>query len=247
MATITVSENMPNIILNGSNLYEDYGLVPKERPIIKPPEIITNTVDVPGSVTGPIDMTYHLTPYNQYNDVSGTLEFYADLSKQNMDWRALYSALTQITRPNSTMMLTEDPDWVYVGNVSFSDMTSSNKGSLPTVKLNYIFRPWQTELIGTTVHIPNNSINLKQYVGETYTNTADIKVTATKANKTDDIYGVLEYTTLNGRTKTINIKHGVNIIPDLFARNDVNTFVKYTKRVDSELTINILRRRLYHV
>lgn len=264
MASITVSENMPNIILNGDDLYEDYGLVPKERPIIQPPKQITNIINVPGSVNGPIDMTYSINPNRQYEDVSGTLEFYADLSKWNYNWKTLYSALKYVCDSTinfhgaSSLVLTEDPDWVFIGDVKVESITSSSNGSLPTVKLSYTFRPWQISRTGKTIGITNNRINLKDVFNtiedprhKSYANTAHITIYVGSNVQNQDYYGTLEYTTLDGRTNTILVEHGRIIIPNLIVRNDIDVYAKFKDRssegIESTFSLGLYRRRLYYV
>ena len=62
------------IIVDGIDLLERYGLMPKMRPVISPPSVKTSSIEVPGSF-GMIDTSEILTGYPLYGNRSGSWEF----------------------------------------------------------------------------------------------------------------------------------------------------------------------------
>ena len=56
------------------NTWDDWKLVPSNRPVIDPPTQKTNYIDIPGA-DGSLDISTALTGYPVYNDRVGSIEF----------------------------------------------------------------------------------------------------------------------------------------------------------------------------
>lgn len=81
-----------SVYFGDKNTWTDWHLIPISRPVINPPPIHSNTVEVPGA-NGYIDLTDFPTGFPTYGNRTGTLEFYVDNSVPNWDWDAAYDTI----------------------------------------------------------------------------------------------------------------------------------------------------------
>lgn len=168
------STDPTEIMEDGLGTYTYFGLVPVGGMInLSSPTIKTNYVDIPGG-PGSIDFTNALTPWTNYNDVEGTIEFYM-LSQVETDSRdpdtipqddPAYTAQTEhgslsdrvcniahflhINELNG--MMTFVPMWT-VEDLTFMlrgrmwvDSWDQNDNGIPTITLGYRFKPFMDDL-----------------------------------------------------------------------------------------------------
>ena len=81
-----------SVYFGDKNTWTDWHLIPISRPVINPPPIHSNTVEVPGA-NGYIDLTDFPTGFPTYGNRTGTLEFYVDNSVPNWDWDRAYDEI----------------------------------------------------------------------------------------------------------------------------------------------------------
>lgn len=128
-----------NRAIASKHSWNDWHLVPSEKPIIKMPEIKSKTVDIPGA-NGIIDLTEVLTGYPLYGMRSGSLKFinsngYESWQYVNMDMAEyMHGRLIK-------MVLLDDPDFYYEGRVSIADRASEDTRDKITV--NYALNPFK--------------------------------------------------------------------------------------------------------
>ena len=76
------------------NTWTDWYLVPKTRPVVNPPGLKSNIVDIPGA-NGSVDLTTALNGYPLYSDRSGQFEFILDNKYMNrygpLSWGTVYT------------------------------------------------------------------------------------------------------------------------------------------------------------
>lgn len=81
-----------SVYFGDKNTWTDWHLIPISRPVINPPPIHTNTVEIPGA-NGYVDLTDFPTGFPTYGNRTGTLEFYVDNSVPNWDWDIAYDTI----------------------------------------------------------------------------------------------------------------------------------------------------------
>ena len=150
-----------------TDLYRDLYLVPNGLPVISPPKVKTQIVDIPGA-NGVLDLTESLTPYPTYENRQGSLEFI--LLKDRLEhynryrtihgvskkmahdssamWSVIYSRLLNLIhgRRCQMILLDDDPDWYYEGRLAVNSWKSSNDGKWPIITIDYDFMPYKLSI-----------------------------------------------------------------------------------------------------
>lgn len=141
MATIYFSLTFSD--LDGSNpinTYSDWQVVPSSRPLVNPPEVRTEYVDIPGA-DGSLDYTEVLNGI-KYKNREGSWTFYVlnELFEQFRSYRPWSERYTQIMKDihgrRKRLEMESDPGFYYTGRF-FVDQWQSNKDySQITIKYN---------------------------------------------------------------------------------------------------------------
>lgn len=128
------------------NTWTDWHLIPSSPPMIEPPEVYTNYVEIPGRTAGPIDLTEALTSGPTFKNSEGSWEFVSETDTDNRP--ALYQEFKQFLHGRSMRIeLDEDPQHYYMGRI-FVEKPRTGKGhNMYTFK--YIIRPVRYFLDGT--------------------------------------------------------------------------------------------------
>lgn len=112
------------------NTFDDWRIAPASRPLVNPPEVRTEYVDIPGA-DGSLDYTEVLNGV-KYRNREGSWEFYVlnelfDRSIVFYSWNDIYSLMMRkIHGRRMRIELESDPGFYYLGRV-FVDSWSSNK------------------------------------------------------------------------------------------------------------------------
>lgn len=124
--------------------WKDWHLVPKNIPIVNPPEVQKNLIQVPG-MNGAIDLTDSLLGYPLYNMRSGSFEFYVDTSDEGWDWDTAYDTiLNELHGFTKRVILTDSPSYFYEGRLSVNQFQSEK--SLCSITIDYEFEPFKRML-----------------------------------------------------------------------------------------------------
>lgn len=138
-----------SIIISGKNSYEEWGLIPVERPVISPPAVKSNFIELPGSSES-IDLTEMLRGRTVYGQRTGSWRFYFDpewigdgssrtLSKKREGtlWLVVYTSLLNYTHGKTHVVSLEDvPDISYKGRLTLANWKSGNPFSEVTINYN---------------------------------------------------------------------------------------------------------------
>ncbi len=126
-----------------------FGLIPTDRPVISPPALKTNTVEIPGS-NGSLDLSMALTGYPLYKNRTGSLEFVCETSddaESDNYWVKKYSALIKTLHgKNMKMLLVDETDaknglYFYEGRIDLTEWTNEKSRSKITISYDlYPFR-----------------------------------------------------------------------------------------------------------
>jgi hypothetical protein len=111
-------------------------MIPTTRLFIKPPEVKTNYIDLPGAEGG-LDYTEILTGVPHYGYRKGSWEFFL-IPGEN--WHEVYNSLVSYLHGRQhTIKLEDDPNSTYVGRLQINDWQSSAHNSIITI--DYVLNP----------------------------------------------------------------------------------------------------------
>ncbi len=110
-----------SIIISGKNTYDEWGLVPKTRPVIAMPSVKTHVTDLPAA-HGQLDYTGYLLSEVPYGQRTGTWEF---VLRPRDAWASVYSGLANYLHgKRHTVILEDDPAYQYVGRLAVNEWKS---------------------------------------------------------------------------------------------------------------------------
>lgn len=125
---------------NFKDTWEDYHLIPQTRPVIAPPSVQENTVEVPGS-NGIVDLSEVLLGYPLYHNRNGSLDFYVDHTYA-WTWDEAYDTLlNDLHGFNKNLILKDAMGFYYEGRISVNSWKSDKLCS--SITLDYNFAPFK--------------------------------------------------------------------------------------------------------
>jgi len=133
--------------LRGKNTWDDWHLIPKERPLFNPPAPKYNFLDLPGA-NGTVDLSDVLSNrYPVYEDRKGSIEFY--VMNGYKEWYNAYSDIMNYCHGEKCKLILEDePTYYYRGRVSVNAWRSEKDWS--KIVLDYQLEPFKYELFDST-------------------------------------------------------------------------------------------------
>lgn len=163
--------------------WKKWGLVPKSRPFVVPPEKKVTTIDIPGA-DGSLDVSETLTKWPVYNNRTGSWSFYVtdynnhegivqDNNDQNVldnvydpirdtvldNWSGMYTRfLNSLHGKTLAIVLDDDPDYYYKGRVTISQWDSPNDGTLSGVTISYDLYPYKLKREFDILEVSPNEI-----------------------------------------------------------------------------------------
>lgn len=141
------ADQIHSITIGDYNTWTTFHLIPKTRPLVKPPEPQTEFVDIPGS-DSPLDYTQAIDGNVHYKMRTGTWEFIAPpdgYSAPNRQSRIMRF----IGKDKVAVTLNDDPDYYYVGRVWLTDWKSEDQYSTLTFK--YQLEPYKVKASDETI------------------------------------------------------------------------------------------------
>ena len=134
-----------SITIGSRNTWDNWHLVPTSRPLVEPPSVRTNYIDIPGA-SGSLDLTEALTGYPTYNNRSGSWEFL--VMNGYRSWDVAYSdIMAYLHGKKLRAVLDDDPDYYYEGRFSVNGWSSDKNWSKITI--NYNVGPYKIEVKGS--------------------------------------------------------------------------------------------------
>lgn len=150
-----IARQYHSITIGQYNTWKDFRLIPTSRPVVAPPEVRTNFVDVPGA-DGSLDFTEALDEMIHFKNREGEWEFYVCHEKLDEDTNGAYSRQQQWAmnfsylmnvihgRRNSIILMDEWAEGggnnrLYVGRTFVDGLKSDPSHSIITIS--YILLP----------------------------------------------------------------------------------------------------------
>lgn len=125
---------------NPINTYDDWRIVPESRPLVNPPEVRTEFVDIPGA-DGSLDYTEALAGI-KFKNREGSWTFYVlnelfDRSRSYLPWNELYTLIMRKLHGRRKMIrLESDPGFYYMGRLFVDSWSSDKDYSKITIRYN---------------------------------------------------------------------------------------------------------------
>lgn len=133
-----------SLIISEKNTYTEWGLVPTSRPLVVPPAVKTNYVDLPAS-HGVLDYTDLLLSEAPYGQREGSWEF---VVRPGRRWADIYSSLMAFLHgKRHKVILEDDPGYLYTGRLTVSDWKSEQSRS--KIVIDYNLDPFKYSIEST--------------------------------------------------------------------------------------------------
>ena len=131
--------NYPNEAVHRTrqiNTYDDWKIVPASRPLVNPPMFRENYVDLPG-LYGSLDYSRAHMGLPIYGNRTGQWEFI--VLNDFRPWEEAYSTIQHtIHGKRCFVVLEDDPDYYYVGNLKLNDWRSDPGWSRIVIEYNLL-------------------------------------------------------------------------------------------------------------
>lgn len=128
-------EGVHSVIFGNKHSWLDWHLVPASKPVVPPPELVENYVDIPGA-NGQLDLTDVMNGFPTYKNRSGEFSFIIDPEYWFLD-KAYPEIANAVHGQKMRVILTDDPEWCYEGRVAISNAESGRDYSTITFKYNF--------------------------------------------------------------------------------------------------------------
>lgn len=126
----------------GTNTWDDWHLIPSERPSIASPGVSTSFVEIPGR-DGAIDMSTFLTNRAVYGMRQGSWDFY--VANDYEDWEAIRMKIMAFLHGKSyKIVLEDDPTWYWEGRFSVGNWRSESSNS--RIQIDYQINPYKHKI-----------------------------------------------------------------------------------------------------
>lgn len=140
-----LSKKYHSINIGDINTWDDWHLVPSSRPVINPPEVKTEYVEIPGA-NGTLDYTEALTGSPVFKDRTGTWEFLVMNGYQ--EWYELFNKiLSYLHGKRFKIVLDDDPSYEYEGRLKLNEWRSEERNS--KIVIDYTISPYKKMVAGT--------------------------------------------------------------------------------------------------
>ena len=142
------ARKMASVNFGSKNTWDDWRMVPVDRPIISEPGLKTNIVDIPAA-NGQIDLMHALIGYPVYKNRTGTLKF----RLVNVDAESVQSRVNEIARHlhgvYMDMILDDEPQYYYSGFYEVTATSYKKAGENGEITIKYNLDPYKYSVATT--------------------------------------------------------------------------------------------------
>ena len=126
----------------GTNTWDDWHLIPAERPSIASPGVSTSFVEIPGR-DGAIDMSTFLVNKPVYGSRQGSWDFYVDNDHEY--WETIRMKMMEFLHGKRyRIVLEDDPNWYWEGRFAVDSWRSDPSNS--RIQINYQIDPYKKKI-----------------------------------------------------------------------------------------------------
>ena len=123
-----------SINFGDKNTWDDWKILPMERPVFAPPKPKTTYIDIPGG-NGTLDLSESLAGYPVYENRTGSFKF--RVMNDYKPWYERYSEIMNYLHGRAmNAILADEPEWFYRGRFSVDAWESGDTWSVITIGYN---------------------------------------------------------------------------------------------------------------
>ena len=120
-----------SITFGDKNTWDDWKILPTERPVFAPPKPKTTYIDIPGG-NGALDLSESLTGYPIYENRTGSFKF--KVMNDYVEWHERYTEIMEHLHGQSmNAILADDPNYFYKGRFTVDSWESGDTWSQITI------------------------------------------------------------------------------------------------------------------
>jgi len=215
-----------SITIGNKNTWDDWHLIPATRPLVNPPTIKTNMINIPGG-DGVLDLTESLAGRPTYNNRTGSWTFYVQNGFRN--WFDLYSEIMAYLHGQEfKAILEDDPEYYYEGRFSVNQWKSDKDWS--QIVIDYNVGPYKKNINRTGSDWLWDPFNFETGVIRNYKNLSVISsLTVIVDGDIMDSIPVIICSTSGMKVRyegiTYSLSKGANTISDIVLHEGENTLV----------------------
>ena len=216
-----------SITIGDKNTWDDWHLVPSSRPLINPPQVKSNYIDIPGR-DGNLDMTTALIGRPVYKNRTGEWEFLVlNEYDDGEDWTTLYTSIMQYLQGQEyKVILDDDPAFFYYGRLEVNAWKSQANWS--RIVINYNLGPYKYDLAYSDEGWIWDPFNFETGVVHNYSNlpvagTLTMTVVSIIPNYIPIILSSVDGLMVTYQSHTYTLVKGANTISDIKLAEGENT------------------------
>lgn len=134
-----------SITFGDKNTWDDWKILPEERPVFAPPKPKTTYIDIPGG-NGALDLSESLTGYPIYENRTGSFKF--RVMNDYVEWHERYTEIMEHLHGRCmNAILADDPNYFYRGRFSVDAWESGDTWSLITI--GYTVDPYKWSVLSS--------------------------------------------------------------------------------------------------
>lgn len=134
-----------SITFGDKNTWDDWKILPTERPIFSPPKPKTTYIDIPGG-NGTLDLSESLTGYPIYENRTGSFTF--RVMNDYVEWHERYTEIMEYLHGRSmNAILADDPNYFYKGRFTVDNWASGDTWSQITI--GYTVDPYKWSVLSS--------------------------------------------------------------------------------------------------
>lgn len=134
-----------SITFGDKNTWDDWRILPVERPVFAPPKPKTTYIDIPGG-NGALDLSESLTGYPVYENRTGSFKF--RVMNDYVEWHERYTEIMEYLHGRSmNAILADDPDYFYRGRFTVDGWESGDTWSQITI--GYTVDPYKWSVLSS--------------------------------------------------------------------------------------------------
>lgn len=134
-----------SITFGDKNTWDDWKILPTERPVFAPPKPKTTYIDIPGG-NGALDLSEPLTGYPIYENRTGSFTF--RVMNDYVEWHERYTEIMEYLHGRSmNAILADDPNYFYKGRFTVDSWASGDTWSQITI--GYTVDPYKWSVLSS--------------------------------------------------------------------------------------------------
>lgn len=135
-----------SITFGDKNTWDDWKILPIERPVFAPPKPKTTYIDIPGG-NGALDLSESLTGYPIFENRTGSFKF--RVMNDYVEWHERYTEIMEYLHGKSmNAVLADDPNYFYKGRFTVDSWASGNTWS--EITIGYTVEPYKWSVLSST-------------------------------------------------------------------------------------------------